>query len=95
MYEHNLNNLNNRYCEFERRLFEALAKTGERVFAVGAAGDLLGANPVKDAFFEDKHVEGIGFEVVGSNGFRKNFPMKFTYWMTDTRKSQIFGLHTS
>ena len=53
------------------------------VFVLGAAGDLLVANAVKDGFFEDKHVEGMGFEVKGSNGFSKNFPMTFTYWVTD------------
>jgi hypothetical protein len=83
MYKHNLGILNNRYGEFERRLFEVLARSGDRVFVVGAGGDLLVANAVKDGFFEDKHVEGIGLGVVGSNGFRKTFPMSFTYWVTD------------
>ncbi len=82
-YKSNLGILNNRYGEFERRLFEFLAKTGERVFVLGVAGDLLVANAVKDGFFEDKHVEGMGFEVRGSNGFHKNFPMTFTFWVTD------------
>ncbi len=83
MYKHNLGILNNRYGEFERRLFEVLAKSNERVFVLGAAGDLLVANAVKDGFFEDKHVEGMGLQVNGSNGFSKNFPMTFTYWVTD------------
>lgn len=83
MYKHNLGILNNRYGEFERRLFEVLAKSNERVFVLGAAGDLMVANAVKDGFFEDKHVEGIGLLVNGSNGFSKNFPMSFTYWVTD------------
>lgn len=83
MYKHNLSILNNRYGEFERRLFEVLAKSGERVFVLGAAGDLLVANAVKDGFFEDKKVEGMGLLVKGSNGFEKNFPMTFTYWVTD------------
>jgi hypothetical protein len=83
MYKQNLGILNNRYGEFERRLFEILAKSGERVFVLGAAGDILVANAVKDSFFEDKHVEGMGFTVNGSNGFSKNFPMTFTYWVTD------------
>jgi len=39
---------------------------------------------LKDGFFEDKHVEGMGLQVNGSNGFSKNFPMSFTYWVTDT-----------
>ena len=83
MYKHNLGILNNRYGEFERRLFEVLAKTGERVFVLGAAGDLLVANAVKDGFFEDKHVVGMEFGVIGSDGSRKIFPMTFTYWVTD------------
>lgn len=83
MYKHNLGILNNRYGEFERRLFEILARTGERIFVLGAAGDLLVANAVKDGFFEDKHVEGMGFQVQSSTGFSKNFPMTFTYWVTD------------
>ncbi|MBD3842220.1 MAG: HNH endonuclease [Campylobacterales bacterium] len=83
MYKQNLGILNNRYGEFERRLFEVLAKSGERVFVLGAAGDLLVANAVKDGFFEDKKVEGMGLLVQGSNGFEKNFPMTFTYWVTD------------
>jgi hypothetical protein len=83
MYKHNLGILNNRYGEFERRLFEILARTGERVFVVGAGGDILLANAVKDGFFEDKHVQGIGLDITGSNGFKKNFPMSFTYWVTD------------
>lgn len=83
MYKHNLGILNNRYGEFERRLFEVLAKTGERVFVLGAAGDLLVANAVKDGFFEDKHVQGMNFDIKGSNGFQRSFPMTFTYWVTD------------
>lgn len=83
MYKHNLGILNNRYGEFERRLFEVLAKTGERVFVLGAAGDLLVANAVKDGFFEDKHVQGMNFDVKSTNGYSKSFPMTFTYWVTD------------
>lgn len=83
MYKQNLGILNNRYGEFERRMFEVLAKTGERVFVLGAAGDLLVANAVKDGFFEDKKVEGMSFQVQSSDGYSKGFPMTFTYWVTD------------
>ena len=83
MYKHNLGILNNRYGEFERRLFELLGKSGERVFVVGAGGDLLVANAVKDGFFEDKHVQGMGLDIVGNDGLHKSFPMSFTYWVTD------------
>jgi hypothetical protein len=83
MYKQNLALLNNRYGEVERRLFAWLAASGERVFVLGAAGDLMVANAVRDGFFEDKHVEGIGLDVTGSNGFEKHFPMSFTFWVTD------------
>ncbi len=45
--------------------------------------DVLVANEVKDGFFEDKHTEGVGLTVDGSDGFHRNFPMSFTYWVTD------------
>ena len=83
MYKQNLGILNNRYGEFERRLFEILAASGERVFVVGAGGDILLANAVKDGFFEDKNVLGMNLDITGSNGFKKSFPMSFTYWVTD------------
>ncbi|KQW48247.1 hypothetical protein ASD88_26035 [Pelomonas sp. Root662] len=83
MYKSNLGILNNRYGEFERRLFEVLAKSGDRVFVLGTAGDLLVANAIKDGFFEDKKVDGGTFFVQGSNGFAKHFPTTFTYWVTD------------
>ena len=83
MYKHNLGILNNRYGEFERRLFEVLAKSGERIFVLGTAGDLLVVNAVKDGFFEDKKVAGVGFDVSDDEGFKKSFPMSFTYWVTE------------
>ena len=83
MYKANLGILNNRYGEFERRLFEFLARTGDRVFVLGVAGDLLVANAVKDGFFEDKHVGGMNFDLSSSDGFKKSFPMTFTFWVTD------------
>jgi hypothetical protein len=84
MYKANLGILNNRYGEFERRLFEVLAKSGERVFVVGLGGDLLVANAVKDGLFEDKQVRGLDWTVNFSNGRVMNFPMSFTYWVTDS-----------
>lgn len=83
LYKHNLGILNNRYGEFERRLFEVLAKSDDRIFVLGAAGDLLVANAVKDGFFENKHVEGMSMLINTSNGLSKNFPMSFTFWVTD------------
>jgi hypothetical protein len=83
MYKQNLSILNNRYGEIERRLFESLAISGERVFVLGLGGDILVANAVKDGFFEDRNMEGPQLELHGSNGYIKKFPMSFAYWVTD------------
>ncbi|MFZ6755450.1 HNH endonuclease [Undibacterium sp. Dicai25W] len=83
MYKHNLGVLNNRYGETERRLFAALARSKERLFVLGVAGDLAVANAVQDGLFEDKKVEGIGFDVQSSEGWKKSFPLTFTFWVTD------------
>jgi hypothetical protein len=83
MYKQNLGILNNRYGEIERRIFEMLAVTGERVFMLGAGGDLMVSNAVKDGLLEDKHVEAASMIISGSDGFQKSFPMTFTYWVTD------------
>lgn len=84
MYKQNLALLNNRYSELERRVFEVLAQSGERVIVVGAGSDILLHNAVKDGFLEDKHVQGLNLDIAGSNGFKKSFPLSFTYWVTDS-----------
>jgi hypothetical protein len=83
MYKQNLAIVNNRYGEIERRIFELLAVTGERVFVLGPGGDIMVANAVKDGLFEDKHVEGMAFNITSDTGFQRSFPMTFTYWVTD------------
>jgi len=83
MYKQNLGILNNRYGEFERRLFEVLATSGERVFVVGAGGDLLVANAVKDGFFQDTGYEPLKQDVCEINQFGKTFQLSFTYFVTD------------
>jgi hypothetical protein len=83
MYKKNLAIINNRYSGFERRVFEILAISGERVLVVGAGGDILLYNAIKDGFLEDKHVQGESLDIQGSNGFKKSFPLSFTYWLTD------------
>ena len=83
MYKTNLGIINNRYGEFERRIFELLASSRERVIVVGAGGDILLHNAIKDGFLEDKHVMGINLDIQSSNGFKKSFPLSFTYWLTD------------
>lgn len=34
-------------------------------------------------FFEDKKVGGMDLAISTSSGFKRNFPMSFTYWVTD------------
>lgn len=83
MYKHNLSLLNHRYGEFERRVFEHVAKTGERVIMVGAGGNLLMANAELDGIVEDKKVDGMSMQINGSDGYSKSFPMDFTFYVTD------------
>ncbi len=84
MYKHNLGIINNRYGEFERRIFAELAKTGERGFVVGPGGDLLIANAIKDGLFEEKLASGHHWNITGNDGYKKSFPMSFFYWVTDS-----------
>ncbi|MHB1546833.1 MAG: HNH endonuclease [bacterium] len=83
MYKENLGILNNRYGEFERRIFEILAKSGERFIVVGAGGDILLHNAIKDGFFELKGSEMFKDIIIDNNGSKKLFPMDFTIWVTD------------
>lgn len=83
LYKRNLGILSNRYGDIERRVFELLAKSGERVFVLGLGGDVMVANALKDGLFEDKQVKGMDWIVTGSNGFQRSFPMTFTFWVTD------------
>jgi hypothetical protein len=78
MYKQNLGVLNNRYGEIERRLFSVLAKSGERVFVLGAGGDLMVANAVADGLFMDQQVKGMDWTLSNSEGWAKSFPLTFT-----------------
>ena len=83
MYKKNLGIVSNRYGEFERRLFEILAKSKERIVVVGAGGDILLANAIKDGFFLDQKVSGMNLDIKTNTGFQQSFPMSFTYLLTD------------
>jgi len=89
-YKQNLSILNNRYGEFERRLFEILAKSQDREFIVGAGGDILVANAVKDGLFElyqEEESSGLTdaeiLVVIDTKGYKKTFPISFVFWVTD------------
>ena len=46
IYKQNLGIVNHRYAELERRIFREVAKSGRRLFILGAGGDLLRANAI-------------------------------------------------
>ncbi|MFO0828704.1 MAG: HNH endonuclease signature motif containing protein [Phycisphaerales bacterium] len=77
LYKQNLALVNNRYGEFERRLFEIVARTGNRVFVVGAGGDILLANVAKDGLFRVTASNSYGLNVEFVDGTRVDFPMTF------------------
>jgi hypothetical protein len=79
MYKHNLGILNNRYGEFERSYSRSWRSQGN-VFLLSAQVETCSLpTPSRMGFFEDKHVQGLGLDIVGDNGFCKSFPMSFTY----------------
>ena len=83
MYKENLALLNNRYGEFERRVFSILAATGEPLVSVGAGGDILLANAIKDGLLVDTNVKGMSLDVRSSDGrISKKFPSQFVYLVT-------------
>lgn len=83
MYKENLALLNNRYGEFERRVFAILAETKEPLISVGAGGDILLANAIKDGLLTDTNVEGMSLNVNSSDGkISKSFRSQFVYLVT-------------
>lgn len=83
MYKENLALLNNRYGEFERRVFAILAETKEQLISVGAGGDVLLANAIKDGLLVDTNVEGMSLNVTSSDGkIAKSFRSQFVYLVT-------------
>lgn len=83
MYKHNLSILNNRYGEIERRIFQMVAVSGERMFLLGAGGDFMVANAIADGLFEDKKVVTVSTMINIDNVPYKSFPTEFTFWVTD------------
>jgi hypothetical protein len=83
MYKENLALLNNRYGEFERRLFTILAETKETLISVGAGGDILLSNAIKDGLLVDTNVEGMGLLVTSGDGkISRSFRTQFVYTVT-------------
>lgn len=89
IYKYNLGILNNRYGDLERRLFEILAATKEEVFILGAGGDILVANAVKDGLFEREDFEGLSVAIEVEENIRKKFPLQFVFRVTNTGRKFI------
>lgn len=84
MYKRNLSILNNRYSELERRLFEGLAKSGEGVFMLGAGGNWMVANAVKDGLFKDvKPPKPISIGMTATDGTEFAFPLFHVFTVTE------------
>jgi hypothetical protein len=83
IYKHNLALLNNRYGEFERRVFELTVSTKGRIFVLGAGGDLLLANAAKDGLVKVEPSYAYGLDVTLEDGQKMNFPMTFICQITD------------
>lgn len=83
MYKENLALLNNRYSEFERRVFAMLAETNEPLISVGAGGDIMLANAIKDGLLVDTNVQGMSLDVTSGDGkISKSFRSQFVYLVT-------------
>lgn len=83
IYKQNLALLNNRYGEFERRVFELVARTQGRIFVLGAGGDLLLANAAKNGLVRVEPSYAYGLDVTLGDGQKMNFPMTFVCEVTD------------
>ncbi|MES2924015.1 MAG: HNH endonuclease signature motif containing protein [Verrucomicrobiota bacterium] len=84
MYKHNLGIMSHRYSETERRLFEKLGRTRERVFVLGFAGDVMVANAVTDGFFVEANTKGWDFSLKAKDGTAMyRFKGQYTYVVTD------------
>ena len=83
MYKHNLGIINNRYSDFERRIFEKVYSSGERFHILGAGSDILCAHAVKDGLLEYKPEANTVWQGVEIDGQRLGIPTMFVYWVTD------------
>ena len=66
-----------------RQGFEHVAATGERLIVLGAGGDFMMANAVKDGLVQDEKSEGAYGLTVQKGGYQKVFPMQFVFYVTD------------
>ncbi len=83
IYKQNLALMNNRYGDFERRVFELVARTKARLFVLGAGGDLLLANAAKDGLVNVTPSYAIGLDVALNDGQKITFPMSFVCEITE------------
>jgi len=75
MYKHNLEILNSRYSDFERRVFDQIAETDRRSFTVEAGLEMLLVHAVNDALLRRVEL------VPAAN--QRGEPTQYTYEVTD------------
>lgn len=85
IYKRNLGIINGRYGELERRIFEKTHSSGERIHIVGAGGDLMCANAVKDGLLSHQP-ELSTIRLINVQYYDqppRDFPIVFGYLVTD------------
>ena len=75
MYKHNLEILNSRYSDFERRVFDQIAETDRRSFTVEAGLEMLLVHAVNDGLLRRVEL------VPAAN--QRGEPTQYTYEVTD------------
>jgi hypothetical protein len=75
MYKHNLEILNSRYSDFERRMFDQIAETDQRSFIVDAGLEIALLRAVNDGLLRRVELAPVGVQRGG--------PTQHTYEVTD------------
>lgn len=84
MYKSNLGILNQRYCDFERRIFEYLAETKQlEILLIGLSSEILLRNAVKDGLLVSRP---------GNNGWIGEAweKIEMTFYYTLTKRGEDF-----
>jgi hypothetical protein len=73
-YKHNLEILNSRYSDFERRVFDQIAETGQRSFVVEPGLEITLLRAVNDGLLKRVELAAVG---------QRGQPTQYTYEVTD------------
>jgi hypothetical protein len=75
MYKRNLEILNSRYSDFERRVFDQIAETDRRSFIVEAGFEILLLHAINDGLLRRVELAPVGIQ--------QGEPTHYTYEVTD------------